>query len=328
MPDRPVPRDEMPFLPIRRRSPGHASPPQFDELLENGADPTSDAAWQRVSEVFGSAAADPTPAELTVDSAALAAFRRAHLGAPTRRQLVRSNMITTLLSSKIAGAIACAAIGVTGAAGAAYANVLPRPIQNIAHNTIGAPPTHADSDRHGGSGHDDGVAVASASASLSPTLTPSPSASASVAAARLCDEWSDVAERSSDDNATNVHDQLAALAGGAGNIAAFCATVGADSSNDEHHSASATPSPTATTSAGDDQRDGRNDDPGDDHGRDGASATPNAQTPNAQSPNAQSPSQGSDDGDGPGKDNSGNNDGSGNNSGSGNNGGSGSNGDH
>src|SRR5450432_4147340 len=153
MPDRPVPRDEMPLLPIRRRNRGHASPPQFDELLENGADPTSDAGWQRVSEVFGSAAADPTPAELTVDTAALVAFRRAHLGVPTRRHLVRSNMITTLLSSKIAGAIACAAIGVTGAAGAAYANVLPRPIQNIAHNTIGAPPTHGGGDQHEVSEH-------------------------------------------------------------------------------------------------------------------------------------------------------------------------------
>jgi len=303
----------MPFLPIRSRAPGHdshANSPRFDELLGNGANPTSDAGWQRVSEVFASAAADPTPAELTVETAALAAFRRAHLGAPTRRQLVRSNMITSLLSSKIAGAVACAAIGVTGAAGAAYANVLPRPIQNIAHNTIGAPPTNTDSDRHSGSGHDDVVAVASASASDSPSLTPSPSASASVAAARLCDEWSDVAELSSDDAATNVHDQLAALAGGAGNIAAFCATVGADHANGEHHSASATPSPTATTSAGDDQRDGRNDDQGDDQGRDGASA---------------SPSKGSDDGDGSSNDISGTNDGSADNGGAANNGGSGNN---
>jgi hypothetical protein len=316
----------MPFLPIRRRDPGHAHSRQFDELLENGADPTSDAAWQRVSEVFGPAAADPTPAELTVDSAALAAFRRAHLSVPTRRHLVRSNMITTLLSSKIAGAIACAAIAVTGAAGAAYANVLPPPIQNIAHDTIGAPPTRADSDRHGGSGHDVAVALASASASLSPTLTPSPSASASVTAARLCDEWPDVAERSSDDGATNVHDQLAALAGGVGNIAAFCATVGADGANDEHHSASATPSPTATTSAADDQRDDHLEGQGDDHGRDGASASASASA-SAQSPSAQSPSKGSDNGDGSGKDNSGTDDGSGDQSDSGNNG-SGNNGDH
>ena len=234
-------------------------------------------------------------------------------------------MITSLLSSKIAGAVACAAIGVTGAAGAAYANVLPRPIQNIAHNTIGAPPTHTDSDRHSGSGHDDVVAVASASASVSPSLTPSPSASASVAAARLCDEWSDVAERSSDDAATNVHDQLAALAGGAGNIAAFCATVGADHANGEHHSASATPSPTATTSAGGDQRDGRNDDQGNDQGRDGASASPSAQTPSAQSPSAQTPSKGSDNGDGSSNDNSETNDGSADNGGAAKNGGSGNN---
>src|SRR5450631_170328 len=163
MPERPVPRDEMPFLPIRRRDHGQTSDvrsPQFEELLGTGAAPISDAGWQRVSEVFGSAAADPTASELTVDSAAMAAFRRAHLGVPTRRHLVRSNMISTLLSSKIAGAIACAAIGVTGAAGAAYANVLPRPIQDIAHNTIGAPPTHSDPARHSVSGSDDHVVLA------------------------------------------------------------------------------------------------------------------------------------------------------------------------
>jgi len=81
----------MPFLPIRRRDHGQTSDvrsPQFEELLGTGAAPISDAGWQRVSEVFGSAAADPTASELTVDSAAMAAFRRAHLGVPTRRHLV------------------------------------------------------------------------------------------------------------------------------------------------------------------------------------------------------------------------------------------------
>jgi hypothetical protein len=260
----------MPLLPIRRNC--GADSPQFDELLGTGAAPMSDVGWQRVSEVFGSAAADPTASELTVDSAALAAFRHARLGVPARRHLVRSNMINTLMSSKIAGAIAWAAIGVTGAAGAAYANVLPRPIQDIAHNTIGAPPTHGDPGRHGGPHNDDGVAVASPS--VSPTASPSASAAASAVAARLCDEWSDVAERNADnqdDDEANVHAQLAVLAGGDANIAAFCATVG-DRDNDEHHGATSSPtaSPSATTSAGDDQRH----DQGDDRGRDGASASP------------------------------------------------------
>jgi hypothetical protein len=294
----------MPLLPIRRNR--GADSPQFDELLGTGAAPLSDAGWQRVSEVFGSAAADPTASELTVDSAALAAFRRAHLGAaPTpRRHLVRSNMVNTLLSSKIAGAIACAAIGVTGAAGAAYANVLPRPIQAIAHNTIGAPPTHGDAGRHGVAHNDDGVVVASPS--VSPTA--SISASASATAARLCDEWSDVAERNNDDDATNVHAQLAVLAGGAGNIAAFCATVG-DRDNDEHGGATPSPtaSPSATASAGDDQRD----DQGDDHGRDGASASPTQGSNRGPSP---SPSASRTDNSGPG-----NNNGSDDNSGAGNN---------
>jgi hypothetical protein len=291
MNDRPVPRDEMPLLPIRRNR--GADSPQFEELLGTGAAPMSDAGWQRVSEVFGSAAADPTASELTVDSAALAAFRHARLGVPARRHLVRSNMINTLMSSKIAGAIACAAIGVTGAAGAAYANVLPRPIQDIAHNTIGAPPTHGDPGRHGVPHNDDGVAVASPS--VSPTA--SPSASASAVAARLCDEWSDVAERNDDDEATNVHTQLAVLAGGDANIAAFCATVG-DRDNDEHHGATSSPtaSPSATTSAGDDQRH----DQGDDRGRDGSSASPTQATNRGPSP---SPTATRTDNSGPGNNN-------------------------
>ena len=231
-------------------------------------------------------------------------------------------MINTLLSSKIAGAIACAAIGVTGAAGAAYANVLPRPIQDIAHNTIGAPPNHGDAGRDGVPHNDDGAAVASPS--VSPTA--SPSASASAVAARLCDEWSDVAERNSDDGAANVHTQLAALAGGDANIAAFCATVG-DRDNDEHHSALPSPtgpSPTATTSAGDDQRH----DQGDDHGRDGASASPTQgsnrgpnPSPSATRTDNSGPgnNNGSDDNSGPGNDNStDNNGGRGNNDGPGN----------
>jgi hypothetical protein len=292
----------MPLLPIRRNR--GADSPQFDELLGTDAAPMSDAGWQRVSEVFGSAAADPTASELTVDSAALAAFRHARLGVPARRHLVRSNMINTLLSSKIAGAIACAAIGVTGAAGAAYANVLPRPIQAIAHNTIGAPPTHGDLGRHGVPHNDDGVVVASPSVSA----TASPSASASAVAARLCDEWSDAAEGKVDDDAANVHTQLAALAGGDANIAAFCTTVG-DRDNDEHHGATPSPSasPSATSSAGDDQRH----DQGDDHGRDGASASPTQGSNRGPSP---SPSATRTDNSGPG-----NNNGSDDNSGPGNN---------
>jgi hypothetical protein len=292
----------MPLLPIRRNR--GADSPQFDELLGTGAAPMGDAGWQRVSEVFGSAAADPTASELTVDPAARAAFRHAHLGVPARRHLVRSNMINTLLSSKIAGAIACAAIGVTGAAGAAYANVLPRPIQDIAHNTIGAPPTHGDPGRHGVAHNDDALVVASPSVSA----TASPSASASAVAARLCGEWSDAAEGKIDDDAANVHAQLAVLAGGDANIAAFCATAG-DRDNDEHHGATPSPtaSPSATTSAGDDQRH----DQGDDHGRDGASASPTQGSNRGPNP---SPTATRTDNSGPG-----NNNGSDDNSGPGNN---------
>ncbi len=223
-------------------------------------------------------------------------------------------MISTLLSSKIAGAIACAAIGVTGAAGAAYANVLPRPIQDIAHNTIGAPPTHSDPrparplSQRRPCGRRECERVR-----FTDRVTVSLGVSGRSAPVRRMVRCR---EGKIDDDAANVHTQLATLAGGNANIAAFCATVG-DRDNDEHHGA--TPSPAATASAGDDQRH----DQGDDHGRDGASASPTQGSNRGPSP---SPSTTRTDNSGPGKhngsqDNSGpgNNNGSQDNSGPGNN---------
>ena len=145
MNDDDVPRGEMPHLPSWRRHGEPTDPAPLDELVGDGqVSPAVSSEWQPVSELLQAAAGPASAAELTVENAALAAFRRAHLGAPTRRPLVRPRMISTLLTGKIAAALACAAVGITGAAGAAFAGVLPTHIQNAAHDTIGAPRAHHD----------------------------------------------------------------------------------------------------------------------------------------------------------------------------------------
>ncbi len=50
-----------------------------------------------------------------------------------------ANRFSTLLPGRIAVGLAAGVVTLTGAATAAYACVLPSPIQSFAHTTIGAP---------------------------------------------------------------------------------------------------------------------------------------------------------------------------------------------
>ena len=56
-------------------------------------------------------------------------------------------MLATLLSTKFAAAAAAGALAFGGLAAAAYAGALPEPVQDFAHQTVGAPAAssgHAD----------------------------------------------------------------------------------------------------------------------------------------------------------------------------------------
>jgi hypothetical protein len=290
----------MPHLPIRRRNGDPTEPPQIEDLLKHGQieDLLSNGAgtaaaepeWQPVSELLQAAAGPATGSELTGEAAAMAAFRRGHLGVPTRRPLVRPRMLTTLLSGKIAAALACAALGVTGAAGAAFANVLPEPIQNLAHNTIGAPQAHSHANAEGDQGDE---ADASASHPASESAEPSESseanehsasssatatASANAHAANgLCVAWTNAVAHGLDAQ-VGFRDKLATMAGGIDKITAFCATVKhEDGDQSEHASASAT-----STVGGDDENGHGNSDhsnkgAGHDHDN-GATASPTPST--------------------------------------------------
>ncbi len=183
----------MPNLPFWRRHNDQTDAEQLDQLLDAGQfDAAANPEWQSVSDVLRSAAAAAEPAELAGETATLdvlrAAFRRERVGIRHRRpqpiaryKTVIANRFSTLLPGRIAVGLAGGVVMLTGAATAAYACVLPNPIQSFAHTTIGAPRPS-----------DPKVSVAAVDAanwknhptpsvSVSPTATPSVSASVSAA---------------------------------------------------------------------------------------------------------------------------------------------------
>ena len=93
-----------------------------------------------VADILAALTAEASTGELTGEARALAAFRR-RVGTPALRRAARWTPagLTSWLGAKVAAAATAAALVLGGAATAAYANVLPAPIQRFAHETIGAP---------------------------------------------------------------------------------------------------------------------------------------------------------------------------------------------
>ena len=174
----------MPNLPFWRRHNDQADAEQLDQLLDAGQfEAAANPEWQSVSDVLRSAAAAAEPAELASETATLAAFRRERVGIRHRRpqpiaryKTVIANRFSTLLPGRIAVGLAAGVVTLTGAATAAYACVLPTPIQSFAHTTIGAPrpsePKLSVAAVDAAKWKDD----PSPSVSVSPTPTPSVSA--------------------------------------------------------------------------------------------------------------------------------------------------------
>jgi hypothetical protein len=245
---------EMPNLPFRRRHSDPADAPQLDELLAAGeAVGEHSREWQSVSDLLRSAAAVAEPSELAGEAAALAAFRRNREGLRGRRlqPIARyRNVLSTLLTRRLAVGLTAGFVSVTGAATAAYACVLPSPIQSFAHDTIGAPApstsgitaVRAAQAAHHDSDTADSDADSNADHSATPSVTASGSATATAAAthaaatastkpfgqqllvARLCMEYKADAAAGTTLNPG----QLALLvkaAGSTASITAFCAAL-------------------------------------------------------------------------------------------------------
>jgi hypothetical protein len=297
MNDRDVPQSEMPHLPSWRRHGEPTDPAPLDELVGDGqVSPAVSPEWQLVSELLQAAAGPASEAELTVENAAFAAFRRAHLGSPIPRPLVRPRMISTILTGKIAAALACAAVGITGAAGAAFAGALPTHIQNAAHDTIGAPradhdatttstePSHTPeasespepSDSPEASESPEATHSPKASHSPEPSDSPDASQSAQVSATStaspganaafgLCQAWSNAVKHGLETQ-VGFRDKLAALAGGLANVTTFCASVKHTEGN---HTESPSPSSSVSSAATSSDEHGNGDGDGNGHGNKG-----------------------------------------------------------
>ena len=93
------------------------------------------------------ATAPATPAELAGEETVLAAFAAAQAGPSRQRssspstssRARRRSMLSTLLAGKVVAAAAAGGIAIAGTAAAAYTGNLPDALQDVAHQTIGAP---------------------------------------------------------------------------------------------------------------------------------------------------------------------------------------------
>jgi hypothetical protein len=115
-------------------------------------------------------------------------------------------LLTSLLSAKAAAAAAAAAVTIGGLATAAYAGALPGAAQQVAHDTIGAPSPRASS---GPSTHPTPVG---------PNAT-------GPAAFGLCTAYEHAKAHGTASQKAVAFRNLAAAAGGAANVDAYCATV-------------------------------------------------------------------------------------------------------
>jgi hypothetical protein len=221
MTDPDVPHDDMlSFLWQSRMDIPQIGDEVLDALLAQDRGPGEAAAPLRpVADVLAALRAAPSHGELTGLDPVLAEFRGSggtpdgfHRSRPRRPALLR-----TLLSVKVAGAVAAAVLG--GSVAAAYAGVLPAALQKIAHNSIAAPAASAKPGPH-----------QTPSAKPGPYQThgagapvgPDP---AGPAAHGLCTAYSHAEAQGSATQQAVAFRKLAAAAGGGGKVAAYCASA-------------------------------------------------------------------------------------------------------
>jgi hypothetical protein len=231
MTDPGVPHDDMlSFLSRSRMDIPQIGDEALDALLAQDRGPGETAAPLRpVADVLAALQAPPSHGELTGLDPVLAEFRGAdgmpdgsHRSRPRRPALLR-----TLLSVKVAGAVAAAVLG--GSVAAAYAGVLPAALQQIAHNSIAAPAASAKPGPHQ-------TPSAKPGPHQTPSAKPGPHQThragtpvgpdpAGPAAHGLCTAYSHAEAQGSAAQQAVAFRKLAAAAGGAGKVAAYCASA-------------------------------------------------------------------------------------------------------
>jgi hypothetical protein len=174
--------------------------------------------------VLAAAAAPPRPEELAGEREAVAEFRAVTRSTPHRAGSRRPTVPTRFLSLKLAAAVAIAALSVAGVAGAAT-GTLPDAAQRVAHRILGVAGVPSADDhalRGGGASGGQSAGKPSSTSDHSPT---GPDVTGA-AKAGLCRAWA------AGQGATNggkadatAFKALADAAGGADQIAGFCADV-------------------------------------------------------------------------------------------------------
>jgi hypothetical protein len=184
-----------------------------------GCTPPADGSvpLQHVADVLGALRAAPASDEAAGKAAALAQFRQqvrvSPERIPTRRR--RPVLLSSVLSARAAAAAAVAVVGLGGFATAAFADALPSSAQQFAHDAIGAPSPHSSSSAHHPGKH------ASARHSGTPV---GPNASGP-AAFGLCTAYANASRHGTATQKAVAFRNLERAAGGAGNVASFCASV-------------------------------------------------------------------------------------------------------
>ena len=148
----------MPNFPWPGRQDASAIEDATLEAMLSGPDVPEDlaAGLQPASDVLAALRARPSGDELAGEVFAMAEFRnRVGVPDPVRRTRPRRRpaLLTSLVSAKVAVAAAAIAITLGGVATAAFADVLPAPVQRLAHAAIDAPPAHSASHPSGSGAH-------------------------------------------------------------------------------------------------------------------------------------------------------------------------------
>jgi hypothetical protein len=207
--DEGVPNDDMPnFLRPAARDGLPFSDAALAALLAGTEPPEPMPGLQPVSDVLAALRSGPTREELAGEASVLAEFRRGAGVAARTPAPHRPRRVTSLVGARVA--VAAAAVTLGGLATAAYAGMLPAPVQRLAHDTIGAPAAPSGS-----------PAATHLARSQAPVR---PGASGSTAH-RLCTAYTAAKAHGTAAQRAAAFHNLVGAAGGAGKIAAFCGTA-------------------------------------------------------------------------------------------------------
>jgi hypothetical protein len=226
---------DMPNIPGSQRADVPELPDGALEALLTGDLVTDEACagLQPAAALLAALNAAPHDGELAGHARVLAEFRHrggrpVHARRSARR---RSRLLTVLLTAKAAAAAAAAAVALGGVAAAAYTSTLPAPAQQFAHSVIGAPspqPSHRPGTPQ---------ATPARTNAAGPDAT-GPDATGP-AGFGLCTAYAQAKAHGTAAHKAVAFRNLAAAAGGAAKIAAYCATVPHPGSSQSSQPASA-----------------------------------------------------------------------------------------